>query len=59
MKILTNKAQKRALKCIDNILELVKYSSDLKVLAALDELAELTYVVGGLEELKKRDRTEC
>ena len=58
MKILTNKAQKKALKCIDTILEVVKYSSDLRVLAALDDLAELTYLVGGLKELKKRGGVE-
>ena len=58
MKILTNKAQKRALKCIDTILKVVKNSSDLKVLGALDDLAELTYLVGGLKELEKRGGVE-
>lgn len=54
MKILTAKNQRKALKCIDAVLRAIRSGNDIQIMKALDDMAELTYLIGGIKELEKR-----
>lgn len=54
MKLLTTKKQQEALKHLDLIREAIVSGDQVRILLSLEELAELTLIIGGLEELTRR-----
>lgn len=54
MKLLTTKKQQEALEHLDLIREAIVSGDQLQILLSLEQLAELTYIIGGLEELTRR-----
>ena len=54
MKILTNKDQQHALRYLDKAVDSIIHGDTLDLVRALDYLAEVTYVVGGIDALNER-----
>ena len=54
MKILSTKNQQKALGHLDKIREATINGSDCDSLKIIHHVVELTYIIGGLEALKKR-----
>ena len=52
MKILTNKQQKEALSIITDIRQVLCRGSEFERFQAIEELAELTYILGGIKGLE-------
>lgn len=57
MKLLTTREQMDALRCVDLIRQAISSGDQLQILDATAQLAELTYIIGGLKELTRRCKT--
>lgn len=54
MKLLTTKKQQEALRCLDLIRQAISSGDQLQILDSIKNVAELTYIVGGIKELTRR-----
>lgn len=54
MKLLTTKKQQEALRCLDLIKQAIASGDQLQTLDSIKEVAELTYIIGGIKELTRR-----
>lgn len=54
MKLLTTKKQQEALRCLDLIRQAISSGDQIQILDSIEQVAELTYIIGGLEELTRR-----
>ena len=57
MKLLTTREQTDALRCVDLIRQAISSGDQLQILNSVEQLAELTYIIGGLKELTRRSET--
>lgn len=53
MKILTTRKQYEAINQINIIKNAIMSGNDIMILNSIENLAELTYIIGGLKELKR------
>lgn len=57
MKILTTKQQNEAIEHINRVENAILSGNAIMILDSIGDLAELTYIVGGLKELKRNSFT--
>ena len=53
MKILTTKQQQKAINQINAVKDAILGGNEIMILTSIENLAELTYIIGGLKELKR------
>ena len=54
MKILTTKNQQHALNYLDKAVDAIVYGDEIQKLRVLEYLAEVTYIIGGIDALNER-----
>lgn len=53
MRVLTTKQQQEAISHLNTVKDAIISGNDIQILNSIENIAELTYIIGGMKELKK------